>query len=75
MKQYLYYLLPLLVPASFFFALFLSSLPLSSPSFDGLYISLGFDWDYSNDKWKIVNESEPLWVESKYVQHTPHYLS
>jgi nicastrin len=29
-------------------------------------ISLGFDWDYSNWKWIIVNESEPLWVESNW---------
>jgi hypothetical protein len=33
------------------------------------YISLGIDWDYSNEMWIIVKESEPLWVESKYVKH------
>eukprot|EP00026_Physarum_polycephalum_P004777 Phypoly_transcript_04801.p1 GENE.Phypoly_transcript_04801~~Phypoly_transcript_04801.p1 ORF type:complete len:648 (+),score=53.03 Phypoly_transcript_04801:66-2009(+) len=29
-------------------------------------ISLGIDWDYSNENWIIVNDSEPLWVESNW---------
>jgi len=29
-------------------------------------ISLGIDWDYSSNEWKIINESQPLWVESNW---------
>jgi len=29
-------------------------------------ISLGIDWDYSSNVWIVVNESEPLWVESNW---------